>query len=229
MEAGCRTPNHPPASAGGNPLTTAMRPLTDREKRTVRFAALFVGAYLILFFGLQGWKYGERRRAEYERLLRDATAFRQRLEVYDDKALNALALMEQFRMDPARLSRATIVSEATAAIHKAAMQGGLQLGPIRESPARAAARELTAIQLEGTGPVPAVLGFIQSIGQLGYPLVADSLQLMPEASQPGQLKVNVTLVILDFDQWKAAPPRTGTGVGVSANANANPPAHARAL
>src|SRR4030095_1376012 len=92
---------------------------------------------------------------------------------------------------------------ASPAVPQAAVGGGIQLGPIRESPSRGGAKELTAVQLEGMGTVPAVLGFLQSLGSLGYPVIADSLQLTPEMTQPGQLKMNVTLVILDFDQWKA--------------------------
>jgi hypothetical protein len=184
-----------------------MRPLSSREKRTIRFAALAVAIYLVFFFGFQLWKTGARRRAEYLRLVREAVEFRQKLDVYDDKASAAAKLMEQFRFDPAQLSRTTIVAQATAAIQEAALTGGIQLGPVRESPARAAARELTAVQLEGIGPVPAILKFLQGLGTLGFPLVADSLQLTPETRQPGQLKMNVAIVILDFDQWKATEER----------------------
>lgn len=179
-----------------------MRPLNEREKRTIRIAGIGIVIYLGLYLGFELWSRGSRARTEYRRLVAEARTLDQRLDVYREKALTAQALMEQFQMDPAGLSRTTIVAEATAAIHKAALGGGIQLGPIRESPARAAARELAAVQLEGVGPVPGVLGFLQRVGSLGYPLIADSVQLTPER-QPGRLKMNVTIVILDFDQWKA--------------------------
>jgi hypothetical protein len=180
-----------------------MRPLNDREKRTVRIGGLSIAIYLVLFFGLQVWKQAQRQRDAYRQLLRDATALREKLTVYADKASVTGDLMEQFKFDPAKISRATLVAEATAAIHQSALSGGMQLGPIRETPARAAARELSAVQLEGMGPVPAVLRFLETVGNLGFPLVADSLQLSPAPGGPGMVKMTVTLVILDFDQWKA--------------------------
>lgn len=184
-----------------------MRPLTQSEKRTIRLGAIAVAVYLTLFLGLQARKAGERRHTEYTRLRQEAVTLRERLSVYHDKAAVARDLMETFRFDPAQLSRTTLVAQATAAIHQAAVGGGLQLGPIRESPSRSAARELTSIQLEGMGPVPAVLRFLQTLGSLGFPLVAESLQITPQPGGPGQLKINLTLVLLDFDRWTPAETR----------------------
>ena len=105
-------------------------------------------------------------------------------------------------MDPARLTRSTLVGEASVAIQKAAAGSGIQMGPVRESPARLSSRELASLQLEGIGPVPAVMGLIDRIGTLGYPLIIDSVQITPEARGPGRVKLNLTIVILDFDHWK---------------------------
>jgi len=93
------------------------------------------------------------------------------------------------------------VADASAAIQKAAQSGKVQLGPIRETPGRSSAKELASIQLEGVGPVPAIMGFLHQLGSLGYPLVVDAVQLTPE-NKPGSLKMNLTIVILDFEQWK---------------------------
>jgi hypothetical protein len=111
-------------------------------------------------------------------------------------------LKENFHIDPAKLSKATLVAEASAAIQKAATSGGIQLGPVRESPARASAKELASMQLEGMGPPPAILGLLHRLTTLGYPFVIDTVQVNPETTRPGMLKVNLTIVILDFDQWK---------------------------
>ena len=184
-----------------------MRPLTDREQRTVRLGGIGVAIYLMLFLGLQAWKHGERRRAEYQALVREAVVLNDKLGVYDEKVVAARRLMEEFRLDPARLSRPTLVAQATAAIQQAALQRGIQLGPVRETPSHASGTELSAIQLEGTGPVPAVLRFLESLRTLGYPLITDSLQLTPAAAGPGPVKVNVTLVIPDFEQWKTSDGR----------------------
>ena len=111
--------------------------------------------------------------------------------------------MNQFQLDPARLTRATVVGEASAQLQKAAASSGIQVGPIRESPAKTAAKELATLQFEGSGPVAAVLGLFQRLQTLGYPLIVDSVQITPDPLRPSQVKLILTLVILDFDQWKA--------------------------
>jgi hypothetical protein len=94
------------------------------------------------------------------------------------------------------------VAEASAAIQQSALTGQVQLGPIRESPPRPSAKELASMQLEGIGPVPAVMKFLHRLETLGYPLILDSVQINPDATKPGMVKLNLTIVILDFEQWK---------------------------
>jgi hypothetical protein len=94
------------------------------------------------------------------------------------------------------------VAEAAAAIQNAARQGGLQLGPMRETPGRATARELSTFQFDGMGQLPAALTLVHKLNALGYPIVIDSLQLTQEGKQPGMLKFNMIVVILNFEQWE---------------------------
>ena len=96
------------------------------------------------------------------------------------------------------------MGEASAAIQNAAKSGGIQLGPMRESPARTSAKELTSMQLEGNGSVSAVMTLLHRLETVGYPLIIDSLQITPD-TKPGKVKVNLTIVILDYEQWKEAP------------------------
>lgn len=180
-----------------------MRTLTPHEKRTLRMATAGLAIYLGVFAGWQGWRYGEQRRSEYQKLVKETEAFKLHVQPYEPKALVVTKLMESFRLDPARLSRTSLVAEASAAIQKAALTGGIQLGPVRETPARPSAKELASIQLEGTGPVPAVMALLHRVERLGYPLIADSIQLTPETTKPGQVKLKITIVILDFEQWKS--------------------------
>ena len=178
-----------------------MPTLTTREKRTVRLAGAAIAVYLVLFFGLRGWKNLEARRSEYQQLQTDALRLKRELQPYENRVLLAQKLKETFRMDLQKLSKATLVAEASAAIQKAAGSGGVQLGPVRESPARASAKELASMQIEGTGAVPAVMTLLHRLETLGYPLVVDSVQISPDA-KPGMIKINLTIVILDFEQWK---------------------------
>jgi hypothetical protein len=177
-----------------------MRTLTPHEKRTVRFGAAAIAIYLLLFGGFQVWKYFAKTRADYQQLLSQADRLKQEVQLYDDRVLVLKKLMESLRMDPAKLSRTSVVAEASSAIQKAAMSGGVQVGPVRESPARPSSKELASVQMEGTGPVPAVMGLLSRLESVGFPLVIDSVQLTPDM-RPGQLKVNLTILILDFDQW----------------------------
>ena len=182
-----------------------MRTLTHREKRTIRLGAAGIAIYLLIFGGLQVGKAFGKRQAEYRQLVKQADALKQEVRLYEDRSLAVKRMMESFRMDPAMLSRTSVVAEASAAIQKAAMGGGVQLGPVRESPARPSSKELASMQIEGTGPVPAVMSMLSRLESVGYPLIIDSVQLTPDM-RPGQLKVSLTILILDFEQWKKEGP-----------------------
>jgi hypothetical protein len=67
---------------------------------------------------------------------------------------------------------------------------------------RVTGRELSSIQIDGAGPLPAALNLVHTLQALGYPVVIESMQLVQEANKPGMLKVNLTLVILNFEQWQ---------------------------
>jgi len=179
-----------------------MRNMTDREKRTVRFAALGIGIYLALFCGWKTWGFLSAKRTEYRNLVERADKLKRQILPYENKALVAKKLMDGFHMDPAKLTKATVVAEASAAIQRAAMAGRVQVGAVRETPARSSSTELGSVQLEAMGPVTAVMGFLDSIEHVGYPVIIDSVQITAEPTRPGQLKVSLTIAVLDFLNWK---------------------------
>jgi hypothetical protein len=184
-----------------------MRALNDREKRTLRWSAVALGVYLGLFFGVGGGMQLEARRAEYHQLVGQAKNLGNELRPYENKILLIDKLRESFQIKPTELSRASVVGEASAAIQKAAQSGGVQIGPIRESPGSAAARELATMTIEGTGQVSSVMQLIHRLETLGYPLIVESIQITPESGKPGQVKVVLQIVVLDFDRWKPEPGR----------------------
>ena len=179
-----------------------MRSLTDREKRTVRLGAIVIGAYLVLFGGAQTLKFFERKRNEYHKLINEAQGLKREIEIYQDKAVALKKLMENFNLDPARMSRTTAVAEASAAIQRTAASSGIQVGAVRETAGRAANKELGMIQLETTGPVPAITSLLSRLETVGYPLIVDNVQIIAEPMRPGQVKMSLTILVLDFDQWK---------------------------
>ena len=179
-----------------------MPTLTQREQRTIRIAVTGVAIYLVLFFGYLLFKQLEARRADYRALVIEAEALKRDLAPYENRVLLTQKLKDTFRLEPRKLSRTTLVAETSAAIQNAAKSGGIQVGPIRESPARTSAKELASMQFEGVGPVPAIVTLLHRLEVLGYPLVVDSVQLNSDPTKPGMVKLNLTIVILDFDQWK---------------------------
>ena len=179
-----------------------MQNLTERDKRTLRLATIAIVIYLALFFGLKTWKGLEKKRADYQTLLADTLRLKRELLPAENQALLTEKLKEAFRLEPLKLSRTTLVAEASAALQKAAQGGGVMIGPIRESASRPNAKELTSMQLEAVGPIPALLTLLHNMGSLGFPLVVDSLQMSLDPAQPNMVKVNLTIVVLDFEQWK---------------------------
>ncbi|HRI14320.1 MAG TPA: hypothetical protein PLX89_15105 [Verrucomicrobiota bacterium] len=175
--------------------------LTDRDRRTLRLAALGLGLYLALFFGWKALSFLGQRHAEYARLRREAASLRLKFELYDARVARLKKLMESFQMDPAQLSKTTLVADASAALQQAAMQGRLQLGPIRETLTRGSERELGTIRLEAAGQVPDLMAFLYRIRSLGFPLIIDSLQFGPEPRRPGTIKVTLGLILLNYDRW----------------------------
>src|ERR1043165_8216724 len=128
-----------------------MTSLTPREKRTVRLGAMALAIYLVAFIGWRGWKHLETRRSEYQELLREAQRHKRELQPYENRVLLAQKLKDTFHIEPQKLSKASLVADASSAIQKAAGSDGIKLGPIRESAARPSAKELASMQLEGGG------------------------------------------------------------------------------
>lgn len=179
-----------------------MRALNPQEKRTIRFAAIGIAAYLVLFYGVKLWRGLESRRQEYARLITEAQNLRVEIQRYENKLLLQEKLRARFGMDPGKLKRDSVLAEVSAAIQKAAQSGGVQMGPMRETSGTSAGRELASMRLEGTGPVPSIMGLLHRLENLGFPLVVDSIQLDADPKKPGQLKITMNVVILDFEQWK---------------------------
>lgn len=179
-----------------------MRALTDREKRTVRLGTAVVGAYLLLVGGTQVTRFFERKRVEYQKVVKEARTLKGEIQLYEDKAIALKKMMETFNLDPARLSRTTAVAEASAAIQKTAASTGIQVGAVRESSSRPSSKELGTIQMETTGPVPAITALLGRLEAVGYPLIVETVQFAAEPTRPGQIKMSLTIQVLDFDQWK---------------------------
>ncbi|HEY3864431.1 MAG TPA: hypothetical protein VGO59_21365 [Verrucomicrobiae bacterium] len=175
------------------------RQLATKEKRTIRVAAVCVAIYLVLFYGPAVLGYFTGKRDAYDKLMQQARDLRAVIKPYEEKTETATNLMDRFRLDPAKLKRLTVMAEASDAIQKAAMSEGVGVGPIRETPGRASAKEAGSMQFDGTGQIPSVMAFLHHLECVGFPVVIDSAQFTPMGNM---LKVSLTIVVLDFDGWK---------------------------
>ena len=50
----------------------------------------------------------------------------------------------------------------------------------------------------------AAMSLLHNLPNLGYPLVMDAVQITPDPMRPGQVKLTLTIIVLDFEQWKKA-------------------------
>lgn len=176
--------------------------LTQSEKRTIRYASVGITIYLALFGGWKVFGVLSQQRADYNQLIARGETLKIAAQPLADQAAVVRKLMDEFHFDPAALTTNSLVADASAAIQKAAASGGLQTGPVRESAGRSASKALATIQFEGSGQVASVMAFLQRLPTLGFPLLVDSVQISSDPMRPGQMKLNLTVIVLDFDQWK---------------------------
>lgn len=179
-----------------------MRNLTPREQRMLQYGGMGIGIYLLLFFGFHVWRMVERRRADYKDLVAQARSLKSEIEAYQTKALVAEKLMNEYHVDPSKLSAASVVAQASAAIQTEAGADGVGLGTVRETPAQTGGLELATIHIDGSGQVAGMLKLLDRLQRLGYPLIIDSVQMTSQPMQPGRIKFDMTITILDFNQWK---------------------------
>ncbi len=178
-------------------------PITNaRDKQTIRVAGIAIGIYLALFFAVKGWKTVERHQTEYRQLLSRVQLEEKEIRTYENRILLFEKYRDAFRLDPSLLPVESLVAEASSAIQTAAGDDGIILGPMRESSARNSGREIATIQFDGSGPVAGVLGLIQKLQVIGFPIIIDSLQLTPDAAKPGIVKMDASIIILNFEFWR---------------------------
>ncbi len=179
-----------------------MRVLSQREKRTVRFAAIGIAIYLLLFAGVRILGFFAHQRSEFLAMVAEVRQLKMDAALERDQSDLVEKLMGDFNLDPAVLSTNTAVANASAAIQNAAMNGGVQLGTIRESSGGSSAKELTTIQIEGSGQASSVVSLLERLPVLGFPLIVDSVQISADPTRPDQVKLNVSVIILNFESWK---------------------------
>lgn len=175
--------------------------LSPSEKRTIQRGAIVVACALALLCVVKVLKLFGQERANYREMLAEARQLRADAVLDADDAAVVKKLMTDFQCDPATLSTNSTVAGASAALQKAASSGGVAPGAIQESPGDSE-KTLATIQFECSGQIPAVMALLHRVPLLGYPLVIHSLQLTSDPQQPGRIKLNMTINVLNFESWK---------------------------
>ena len=179
-----------------------MNKLTASEKRTIRYGAALVAIVLALLIGLKLCHFFGGLRSHYRVMVTQARQLRVDAKMEKDEAAIVKKMMTDFHLDPATLTTNSAVADANAAIQTAARNGGIAVEAIRETAGGTTPKELATIQFQGAGQPAAVVMLIRQLPLLGSPLVIRSLQLTADPMRPGQVKINVTLSVLNFDEWK---------------------------
>ena len=179
------------------------RPLTPREKRTIRAAVLLLGAYLVVLYGFKGWQWLEGKREEHSQLASQANAVGDDIRTERFKSDRLKKLKDELRIDLASLKEETVVGEARGAIQAAAKASGVQIVSSKESPGRAAGKEIASFQIEAVAPLQAALKLLRNLRSTGYPVVVDRVHFQTAGMEPGQVKLSLAAAVLSFKEWKA--------------------------
>ena len=180
-----------------------MKKLTDRDRRTVRIASVLTIAYLLVFYGAEGWQVLRSMEDRFAQKKIEAEQLTVRLLKEKKKQKEVRELRKTLGIDLTKLDDETLVGEARVAIQAIAKTHGIGLGPSKESPARSGATELAVIHLEGQGTVLGVSKFIHGLPILGYPIAIERLALRPDPKKPGQMSFTLSVVILSTKAWKS--------------------------
>ena len=179
-----------------------MRALTEREKKTVRLAAIGLVGYLVIFYGFKGWNALRDREAHVEQLRLDASLLETRILKEQRKDKRLKELRKSLAIDLEKLDDGTLVTDTRVAIGAAAKSRGVGIGPTKEAPARSDGSTLTTLQFGGGGGISNVADFIYSLPRLGFPLAIERVQITAETKKPGNVRFTMTVSVLSVQAWK---------------------------
>jgi len=183
-------------------LSTRLKSLSDREKRTIRIAGIALGAYLVLFTAHKVHSALEGERRAYDTLRQEADTLRIRLLKETRKRARLQGLRDHWKLGVDRLALDTVVGDARVAIEKAARACRVGLGFAREAPGRARAHVLAVFQLSGSGKTDAVAKFFDQISRTGYPVLLDTIHLKAMKA-PEMVTFSFSVSLVDYVNWTA--------------------------
>lgn len=173
--------------------------LNQREKRTVRLASILVGAYLIIFGGLQLRGYLGEKGEELTALRQELAELESASDRRDLDRRRVLRLERElgFSAESSKASSGGRVAATTAEIERLARQLEIDLGPHGELSSRLGSGELARLDIQATGSLGSLSRFLKGVESSGHPVVVRRMDLRRLDGAPGRASLTMSLGVLD--------------------------------
>ena len=172
--------------------------MNEKEKKLIKFTAIGLSIYLLAFYGKDYLGAFVRKRSDFVKKEKTITNHRTKLSPYSSRVLMLEKLRKKLNIDVRRLSSNELVGQTSQAIQQSAKQSGIKIGPLRET----SGRNISSLKFEANGKYDGMVKFLRGIGTSGYPVLIESMQVKQDISKKGNLKINLSIGILDFTKWK---------------------------
>lgn len=185
-------------------MRIGQRELTEREARTVRFAGIALGAYLVVYVIVFGGRGLDRSVERYEEVRGELASLETEVLRRRKDAKDYAELRRHWRLEFESLTSDKLVSEVRESIEKYASSSGVRLAGSREAGSGGADR--ARLQLELTGSAEKVFGFVENLDTLGLPLYVRSFHLNRDGHGPGKVGVSLAIGVLDYRKFRTGGP-----------------------
>lgn len=172
--------------------------MNDKEKKLIKFTAIGLTIYLLAFYGKDYLGAFEKKLDDFKKKEKTIVNHRTKLVPYSSRVLMLEKLRKKLNIDVRRLSSNELVGQTSQAIQQSAKQSGIKIGPLRES----SGRSTSSLRFEANGKYDGMVKFLRSIGTSGYPIMIESMQVNLDPSKKGNVKISLSIGIIDFANWK---------------------------
>lgn len=176
--------------------------MSEKDKRTLRYGAMFIVLYLSVFYGRSLLGVFEGNRQTYFQKLDEAEELGVLFRSYETRGMKLEKLRDKLQLDVHRLDSTNLVGNVGRSIQALVKQSGYKMGQVREVAGGGSKGAAATLQIEGTGPLKSFMPLMQRIRTTGYPLILDSLSIRTDKRKAGQLQWSADLIILDYKKWK---------------------------
>ncbi|MCD8533724.1 MAG: hypothetical protein LR011_02605 [Verrucomicrobia bacterium] len=173
--------------------------MTQSEKKLVQITAIGLSLYLVFFFGAGSLKKYENQLAEFHKKRKTIRELNVKLQPYGNRVMLLEKLRKEMNLEVRFLDIPDLGALSSEAIQRCARSHSVNIGSFRES----AATTGTSIRFEASGQGASIQKFLKGVTTSGYPIYIESLQVQTMDGKPGQLKMSINLLVLNFKSWKS--------------------------